>query len=182
MKQLKRNDGYVLPYVLVVFLVLSFVAVTICGMSLNNLRTQEEAVEHTQTLYETEGLLERFVAELAVQEVATTEVILDANEVQELARRDFRANALNLAEALEPVAGMDLLSAEWAADVDCVTVTAKSKDGNILIKAELTVDLDLQALPIDDLYQGYCAVKTNGLRYTGYDISRPILAEGGEGA
>lgn len=62
MKHLRKCDGYVLPYVLVVFLILSAVAVSICSTSLNNLKAQEAAVERSKALYEAEGEVEKFVA------------------------------------------------------------------------------------------------------------------------
>lgn len=64
MKQFKRCDGYVLPYVLVVFLILSAVSVSICGTALNNLRAQEAAVERSKALYEAEGEIEKLLAKV----------------------------------------------------------------------------------------------------------------------
>ena len=74
MKNLKRCDGYVLPYVLVVFLILSAVAVSICTVSLNNLKAQEAAVKRAQALYTAEGEVEKVVAKIwELPECSSTE-------------------------------------------------------------------------------------------------------------
>ena len=44
MKHLKKDDGYVLVYVLIVFTVLALVAGSICTMALNNLKAQKADV------------------------------------------------------------------------------------------------------------------------------------------
>lgn len=64
MKHLKKDDGYVLIYVLIVFTILSFVAVSICTMALKNLQAQKADVARMEARYEAEGYLQQFVAEL----------------------------------------------------------------------------------------------------------------------
>ena len=65
MKHLRKDDGYVLIYVLIVFTILSFVAVSICTMALKNLQAQKADVARMEARYEAEGYLQQFIAEKA---------------------------------------------------------------------------------------------------------------------
>lgn len=60
----KNSGGYVLVYVLIVIVLLSLLALGVCSIALRNLQTQQASVEQMQEQYETEGLIERFVANL----------------------------------------------------------------------------------------------------------------------
>ena len=63
----KRNEGYVLIYVLVVMVVMGLVATGALTVSLNNYRAQQAAGQRMQELYEAEGIAEQLVAEISVQ-------------------------------------------------------------------------------------------------------------------
>lgn len=54
----KREEGYVLLYVLVAISLLSVLAASICTITLRNLQTQHASVNRTEALYETEGKVE----------------------------------------------------------------------------------------------------------------------------
>lgn len=66
----KKSDGYVLVYVLIVIVVLSLLALGVCSIALRNLQTQQASVEQMQEQYKTEGLIERFVANLQAIELS----------------------------------------------------------------------------------------------------------------
>lgn len=66
----KNSDGYVLGYVLIVIVLLSLLALGVCSIALRNLQTQQASVEQMQEQYETEGLIERFVANLQAVELS----------------------------------------------------------------------------------------------------------------
>lgn len=62
MKHLKKNDGYVVVYVLIVFTILSLVAVSICSVALKNLKAQRASVDRMGVRYEAEAYLQEFIA------------------------------------------------------------------------------------------------------------------------
>lgn len=157
MKQaLRRNEGYILPYVLIVFLVLSFAAVTICGISLNNLRAQEDSVKRTQALYEAEGKIEEFTGELAVLKKGETEAEL------------FTAA---LADGF--VTGVEASREEPEPNV--LTVIATSGDGTVTVEAQIVVTVKEPQEGSSDL------AEVSKLEYTAYSITHST-EEGGGGS
>ena len=63
---MKKNDGYVLLYVVFVIIILCFVAVWLSGSALGGIKEQREAVEQLQSRYEAESVLEKFAAKASV--------------------------------------------------------------------------------------------------------------------
>lgn len=179
MKQLKRNDGYVLPYVLIVFLVLSFVAVTICGISVKNLRAQEVSIARTQDLYEAEGYMERYVASLWEHQGESDRAYMDAADATAAAAQDFwgRAKLLNdqVTVSLQDDPSFD--------DINVLTVEATSNNGSTSIIAELEVRLETdsgESAAVSGWFEGVAKVASNGVEYLTYNISHSD-AEGGDG-
>ncbi|MBR5490652.1 MAG: hypothetical protein IKV79_05215 [Oscillospiraceae bacterium] len=64
MKNLKKQDGYILAYALVVIMVISLVAVAACTTAARNHKNQIAALQYTEDKYAAEGAIELFVAEL----------------------------------------------------------------------------------------------------------------------
>ena len=62
--KMKKQDGYILAYALVVVLVISLVAVTACTTAARNHKSQIAALQYTEDKYAAEGAIELFVAEL----------------------------------------------------------------------------------------------------------------------
>ena len=60
----KHNEGYTLPLVMVVLLVLAIVAVTIMTTSLKNMLRQQSFIEQMQAQYEAQGKIEAVVAQV----------------------------------------------------------------------------------------------------------------------
>ena len=61
----KYNEGYALPFVVVVMLVLCLVAVSILTFSLQNLQNQQTSIERMQDKYEAQGEVEKKIANVA---------------------------------------------------------------------------------------------------------------------
>ena len=59
---LKRKDGYVLIYVLLVVILLGLFALTISSTSMRNLRAQQNSLSRMEAQYEAEGQIELFWA------------------------------------------------------------------------------------------------------------------------
>lgn len=60
----KYNEGYTLPFVLVVFLIISLVAVSILTVSIHNLHGQKVSVQRMEEQYAAQGEIEKVVAEV----------------------------------------------------------------------------------------------------------------------
>lgn len=61
----KHNEGYVLPLVLVVMVIMALIAVGVMSVSLHNLQTQKADIERMQAQYAAQGEIEKTVAQLA---------------------------------------------------------------------------------------------------------------------
>lgn len=61
----KHNEGYALPFVLVVMTVLALVATSMMTLALRNLQNQRTSVERMQDRYTAEGAIEIVVARLS---------------------------------------------------------------------------------------------------------------------
>lgn len=64
----KNNDGYVLPFVLVVMIVLTIIATSLMTAALRNLQSQQKFTERMETKYAAEGEIEKIVAQLSNEE------------------------------------------------------------------------------------------------------------------
>ena len=62
MKLLKQNDGYALPFVLVVSVVMCIIATTVMTFSLNNLQSQQKTIERMKAKYAASSLVEEIIA------------------------------------------------------------------------------------------------------------------------
>lgn len=169
MKHLRKCDGYVLPYVLVVFLILSAVAVSICSTSLNNLKAQEAAVERSKALYEAEGEVEKLVARVVTQQQSNDYYISRAD-----ARTAFR-EAINTDGLRLTSSGAD----EASEDTFTMTVQAESADNSAVIDAVIQVKVNIVISRTETTGEGNDAVTTTyykvdgifGVEYKSYDIS-----------
>ena len=74
----KHNEGYTLPLVLVVMIVLSLVALGVMSVSLHNLQAQQASIQRMESKYAAQGELEKAVANLSL--VLATNQALSANE------------------------------------------------------------------------------------------------------
>lgn len=60
----KHNEGYTLPLVMVVMVILCLVAVSIMSVALRNLKAQQASVQRMQDQYVAAGMIEKVVAQL----------------------------------------------------------------------------------------------------------------------
>ena len=170
MKQLRKDDGYILVYVLVVFLVLSFAAVAICTGAVQNLRAQQASIARTQALYEAEGKIESYVANLMTKEVASSSLCSSEDDAKRAAAAAFweaaKTPGVELSATVENEGSTQ--------DLNILTVQAISGGRSATVVAKLSVTLELHANqdtsdPVK--YKGSAKVKTDGIQYSSYDIS-----------
>lgn len=65
----KHNEGYTLPLVMVVMVILCLAAVSIMSVALRNLKAQQASVQRMQDQYVAAGMIEKVVAQLESIEV-----------------------------------------------------------------------------------------------------------------
>ena len=58
----KYNEGYALPFVLVVSVVMCIIATTVMTFALNNLQSQQRSIDRMQAKYAASNLVEKIVA------------------------------------------------------------------------------------------------------------------------
>lgn len=59
---MKNNEGYALPFVLVVMVIICLVGISILSSSLNNLQNQQASIERMQDQYAVAGEIEKVMA------------------------------------------------------------------------------------------------------------------------
>ena len=80
----KNNEGYVLPFVLVVMIVLTIIATSLMTAALNNLQSQQRFTERMVDKYAAEGEIEKIVAVLSEKKQFTELTIEKASAVPDL--------------------------------------------------------------------------------------------------
>lgn len=61
---IRKNDGYALPFVLIVMVIICLVGISIMSASLNNLQNQKASIERMQDQYKAAGKVEKLMAEI----------------------------------------------------------------------------------------------------------------------
>lgn len=156
----RYDDGYVLVYVVVVIVILSILVPAACANSLRNLKAQQASVERMQQLYEAEGQIERFVAEIEngamnLKEEKERGNTSDAKKAIEKAFVGTKSteNTENTENSTDTVldqavsvSGITKENRNWSENDSlswpCYKISAVSKTGNIQIETKLTVKLE----------------------------------------
>jgi len=187
MKHLRKDDGYVLVYVLIVFTILSLVAVSICGMALRNLQAQKADAARMEARYAAEGVLQQFVAqveeletfsEALPEEEDATETTMQ-NEAKKSAKTAFWASILSYEDGDEAVS-VDPF--EPGSPTSKITVTARAKQAGYTATIRTTVEITVSTVFDENTKRGVCSFAQ--WKYTSYDISYEAAdpaEEGGAG-
>lgn len=190
----RYDDGYVLVYVVVVIVILSILVPAACANSLRNLKAQQASVERMQQLYEAEGQIERFVAEI--------EAVQNTTSVSGTGRVSLTENPVGAAErAVEAVmegAPAGVLSGklkkgvsrwDWENEPNsaCWGISLVSEAEGITISAAIRVDMDVEITvnPIYDEgepqkitdYSWSYNITSCTITYDSYDISASTETE-----
>ena len=161
MKHLKKDDGYVLIYVLVAFTILSFVAVSICTTALNSLKTQKADVARMEARYAAEGELQKFVAQVTARETTETVGDGDIEAAEAAAESAFRDAVADIAEELPAV--------EVDADGEEVEITAMAKKAGYVATIQAKAQMTLETTGEEGNSEVTCTM--TAWEYTAYDIS-----------
>lgn len=84
----KHNEGYTLPLVMVVMVILCLVAVSIMSVALRNLKAQQASVQRMQDQYVAAGMIEKVVAQLEATDKNTTASLITIRKSSLLVTED----------------------------------------------------------------------------------------------
>lgn len=93
----KHNEGYVLPFVLVVLVVVCLVAVSLLTASLTNLNRQQASIDQMEAKYEAQGEIEKEIAVFFEDETKILEKTSENVEKSDENQTAFAAAAQKLA-------------------------------------------------------------------------------------
>ena len=190
MKHMKKNDGYVMVYVMIVFTILSFVAVSICGMAVKNLQAQKATINRMAARYEAEAYLQEFIAQVSALDTVGTVNDADSEASAEDAARDnmmskFLVDAQNIAGTFveEETAYLTLLEDSTASQF---SVFVSDLSGTVQIETKMTVTITekyfdktvTEAEP--KWYSCKATIENVSIEYDSYDISYQTVDGGGE--
>ena len=158
----KNNDGYVLPFVLVVMIVLCIISTSLMTAALMNLRIQQRFTDQMVAKYEAQGEIEKIVA------ILTRTVIEPENLTTDAISAAFAAwdDEVGVTQEGEEVEDGDI-DAEKPFDIT-ISLEASSTDTTIncqiVLAAECTFNQETSkyAIEITDItYQSY-EISTGG--------------------
>lgn len=148
----KHNEGYTLPLVMVVLLVLAIVAVTIMTTSLKNMLRQQDFIEKMEDQYKAQGMIEEIVAKLAKAEgTSSVQDVLDDYKLQAGEGNETTEGEINSSVGTENVVN------EWNGE----PIRIWAYHGSIRIECEIR----LTEKKKDDAVIGY------EISYSAYSIS-----------
>ena len=177
----KNNDGYVLPFVLVVMIVLCIISTSLMTAALRNLQMQQRFTERMVDKYAAQGEIEKAVAQLQ-QDLLTQDIVIEGNvsgepTVEELASKlGLTADKVRIIEATQAdteteedeTSEADEQETEKKPFAFTVSLDASSEATTIacelLISAEYT-----SAQQADSKYT--CTITVERITYQSYEIS-----------
>lgn len=156
---MKKNDGYVIIYVVFVIIFLCIVAVGTCTSALNNLKTQHAVVEQMQDRYTAEGNIEQFMAEVCVAGEAIDsggDLYSDPDDAETAAKNRFK-------DTLSGMSGSWVNGNEYV-----VTLKAVSDSTKIIAEVAFQVSIETYVAHTDKWNEGD---KEEPKDYYGYKIT-----------
>lgn len=151
----RREEGYVLLYVVIVIVLLCVLAMGVCTISLRNLQSQQASIERTRQLYEAEGQIEWFVAEAKGrgENISDTVTLTEEGETAQKAAAKaqaedaFRTLVGELGKLEENGPFLEELGLE-VSEMNPYTVTVTAQSGTVSVTAEIEFELSVSAAPV----------------------------------
>lgn len=143
---MKKNDGYVIIYVVFVIIILCLAAAGTCTSALSAIKTQNAAVKQMQERYTAEGNIEQFMAEACVLDAPLNGDSFETeHEALTAAMADFAAGVTDSA------AVNCLGFGEWSDDGSEYRVSLESSCGSATVSAEaaFTVSIEISSYQED---------------------------------
>ena len=132
----KHNEGYTLPLVMVVLLVLAIVAVTIMTTSLKNMLRQQQFIEQMQAQYEAQGKIEMIVAKL--ENLGTETEIIPLDDLNLTKGTDGKPDVLTGTTSAAGSAGENQVTIKCTIQIAATTIV-KDGDNSYKITGDPTI-------------------------------------------
>lgn len=189
----KHDDGYVLPFVLMVMIVLCILSTSLMTAALRNLKNQQKFTEQMVEKYAAEGEIEKIVAQLSreayFKDLKYTP--LEETETEWPKEEEIKSDILDVIENLiiENLIGEDLVECsevkititdnEEAKYVSCILKVKSSKE-SLIITAEIELSGAIVVQPPEDevtsgdsgTAEKKYSISDLKLTYKSYEISR----------
>lgn len=169
----KHNEGYALPLVLVVMVVLCLVAMTMMSVSLRNMENQRASIERMQDQYIAEGAIEAVLAEMDNTNAVT--ITTDgANRFEDALTYRLKSYCESVNKDVVTVAGNPVYEATDVHGEIVFTFTLVAVSGNVQVTCDMEMRTTLAGNDTNYL------LSDTKFTYKAYTIS--TVAEGGEAA
>lgn len=186
----KHNDGYVLPFVLMVMIVLCIMSTSLMTAALRNLKTQQKFTEQMVEKYAAEGEIEKIVAQLSREEhFKDFEYSSAASEETEAKWPEGDEIKSDICDKIKDLIGENLVECsedkititdnEEEKYVSCILKVKSSKESPI-ITAEIEIAGAIVIQPLEDevtsgdpgTTEKKYSISDLKLTYKSYEISR----------
>lgn len=152
----KHDEGYVLPLVLVVMIVMCLIATSLMSFSLQNLKSQQASIDRMVEKYEAEGAVEIVVAKLEGTSLGSESLENYISKVKELAESAISSGSVTY--ELQEKGSNNLYSLEITA---CSFTESGSK--HIEVTVSCTVEFAVDEGSITNVvYRSYEISNTGG--------------------
>lgn len=175
----KHNEGYALPFVLVVMTVLALVATSMMTLALRNLQNQRASVERMQDRYTAEGAIEIVVARLSDEGELTS---LTGDSVDEAIRGKLNKicdavneNSEDAVYVPDPEDAAQAIDEGTAAGFE-YQFEIISTSGSV----QITCELKLSGSASWDYTTSTYNITSPQIDYISYEIATVEITEGGE--
>ena len=179
MKHLRKDDGYVLVYVLIVFTILSAVAVTMCTLALNNLKAQKADVLRMEARYAAEAELQKFIAQVETNVISDEEVA----DIETAIKSQIPSGNVFVPTVTAPWEGSKSIDVEvdktitYETDTLVVQIATKLRIPVNVEFVEYTSETFTGSGSYETLYKYKYRVDETGVKYDSYDISYKEVSE-----
>lgn len=155
----KGTEGYVLIYVLVVFILLGLACATVCTFALNGLKTQRAALENDRQRYAAEGLVEQVSALLMDDAAGIAKITTEWCDDSDLAETELENSGKAMIESLDaPATGRSasVKKIEWVHEegtcsfITGIQAISETQQIDATLRVTLTVSLCEDSKPVVD--------------------------------
>ena len=159
----KHDEGYALPLVIVVMLILCLVAVSVMSFSLRNLQSQQASIEQMQEQYAAQGKLERLIG-----------ILKDTGD-----RTDGVARVITLDELCNR-SGTTYSMVSCAGTSCTVAFTAAEDDTAVECVLQITSNANIETRPDANADTVIYTLTAPSYTYVSYAFTAVEPAEGGD--
>jgi len=163
----KHDEGYALPFVLVVMVIICLVGISIMSSSLNNLQNQKSSIERMQDQYAAAGKIEKVLAILQQNKSITSTIIEGACST---AGMPMESEEINFVPRVDTSENKD--------ENGEISFTLKTESGMVEIATDIVIKGTIEWTQLNDAGTISYDVSAAKYTYSSYEIN--IISEGGE--